>query len=77
MGIVIGAILIKNSAEAKEEKVEIAEQNDEEIYDECTEEYESMNQENTLIEETSSESEKYHLIVQLYLEDITMNVDIL
>ena len=58
LGIVIGAILIKNSAEAKEEKVEIAEQNDEEIYDECTEEYESMNQENTLIEETSSESEK-------------------
>ena len=43
LGIVIGAILIKNSAEAKEEKVEIAEQNDEEIYDECTEEYESMN----------------------------------
>ncbi len=58
LGIVIGAILIKNSAEAKEEKLEIAEQNDEEIYDECTEEYESMNQENTLIEETSSESEK-------------------
>lgn len=58
LGIVMGAILIKNSTEPKEEKVEIAEQNDEEIYDECTEEYESMNQENTLIEETSSESEK-------------------
>lgn len=58
LGIVMGAILIKNSTEQKEEKVEIAEQNDEEIYDECTEEYESMNQENTLIEETSSNSEK-------------------
>ena len=58
LGIVMGTIIIKNSAEAEEEKVEIAEQNNEEIYDECTEEYESMNQENTLIEETSSESEK-------------------
>ena len=57
LGIVIGAILIKNLSEEKE-KTEIAEQNQEEIYDECTDEYEEMVRGNTLVEETSSEGEK-------------------
>lgn len=57
LGTVIGIILIKNSL-PEEEKVEIAEQNTEEIYDECTDEYEEMVKSNTLVEETSSEGEK-------------------
>ena len=57
LGTVIGVIFInKFSGEKKE--TEIAEQNQEEIYDECTEEYEQMVQSNTLVEETSSEGEK-------------------
>lgn len=57
LGTVIGIILIKNSLPT-EEKTEIAEQNTEEIYDECTDEYEEMVKSNTLVEETSSEEEK-------------------
>ena len=57
LGIVIGAILINNFS-GEEKKTEIAEQNQEEIYDECTDEYEEMVQNNTLVEETSSEGEK-------------------
>ena len=57
LGTIIGVILI-NSYSKEEEKVEIAEQNNEEIYDECTDEYEEMTQNNTLVEETSSEGEK-------------------
>lgn len=57
LGTVIGIILIKNSSDqAKETK--IAESNNEVIYDECTDEYEEMVQNNTLVEETSSEGEK-------------------
>ena len=57
LGTVIGVIFInKFSGEKKE--TEIAEQNQEEIYDECTDEYEEMVQSNTLVEETSSEGEK-------------------
>lgn len=75
LGTVIGIILIKNSSDqAKETK--IAESNNEVIYDECTDEYEEMVEKNTLTEEASSEGEKYLQIVQLYLEDITMIVDI-
>lgn len=58
LGIVIGAILINNFSDQKKTETEIAEQNQEEIYDECTDEYEEMQQSNTLIEETSSEGEK-------------------
>ena len=57
LGIVIGAILINNFS-GEEKETEIAEQNQEEIYDECTDEYEEMVQSNTLVEETSSEGEK-------------------
>ena len=57
LGTVIGVILINNFSGEKKE-TEIAEQNQEEIYDECTEEYEQMVQSNTLVEETSSEGEK-------------------
>ena len=57
LGTVIGVILIKNISSEKTE-TEIAEQNQEEIYDECTDEYEEMVQSNTLVEETSSEGEK-------------------
>lgn len=57
LGTVIGVILIKNFA-GEEEKTQIAEESQEEIYDECTDEYEEMVQSNTLVEETSSESEK-------------------
>ena len=53
----IGVILINNFSSEKKE-TEIAEQNQEEIYDECTDEYEEMVQSNTLVEETSSEGEK-------------------
>lgn len=56
LGTVIGTILIKNSSDEK--KTEIAEQSQEEIYDECTDEYEEMVESNTLVEETSSEGEK-------------------
>ena len=58
LGIVIGAILINNFSDQKKTETEIAEQNQEEIYDECTDEYEEMQQSNTLVEETSSEGEK-------------------
>ena len=54
---VIGVILINNFSGEKKE-TEIAEQNQEEIYDECIDEYEEMVQSNTLVEETSSEGEK-------------------
>lgn len=57
LGTIIGIIMIKNSL-PEEEKAEIAEQNTEEIYDECTDEYEEMVKSNTLVEETSSEGEK-------------------
>ena len=57
LGTVIGVILINNFSGEKKE-TEIAEQNQEEIYDECTDEYEEMMQSNTLVEETSSEGEK-------------------
>ena len=57
LGTVIGVILINNFSGEKKE-TEIAEQNQEEIYDECTDEYEEMVQSNTLVEETSSEGEK-------------------
>ena len=57
LGTVIGAILINNFSGEKKE-TEIAEQNQEEIYDECTDEYEEMVESNTLVEETSSEGEK-------------------
>ena len=57
LGTVIGVILIKNFAVEKE-KTQIAEESQEEIYDDCTDEYEEMVQSNTLVEETSSESEK-------------------
>ena len=57
LGTVIGVILIKNFSQEKKE-TEIAEQNQEEIYDECTDEYEEMVESNTLVEETSSEGEK-------------------
>ena len=57
LGTVIGVILIKNISSEKTE-TEIAEQNQEEIYDECTDEYEEMVESNTLVEETSSEGEK-------------------
>ena len=57
LGTVIGVILINNFSSEKKE-TEIAEQNQEEIYDECTDEYEEMVQSNTLVEETSSEGEK-------------------
>ena len=57
LGAVIGVILINNFSGEKKE-TEIAEQNQEEVYDECTDEYEEMVQSNTLVEETSSEGEK-------------------
>lgn len=57
LGTVIGALLLKNSIK-EEENVEISEQDSEEILDECTDEYENMLQDNTLVEETSTESEK-------------------
>ena len=57
LGTVIGIILIKNSSDQAEE-TKIAESNNEVIYDECTDEYEEMVQNNTLVEETSSEGEK-------------------
>ncbi len=57
LGTVIGTIIIKNLSGEKNE-TEIAEQNQEEIYDECTDEYEEMVESNTLVEETSSEGEK-------------------
>ena len=57
LGTVIGVILIKNFSQEKKE-TEIAEQNQEEIYDECTDEYEELIESNTLVEETSSEGEK-------------------
>lgn len=57
LGTIIGIIMIKNCL-PEEEKAEIAEQNTEEIYDECTDEYEEMVKSNTLVEETSSEGEK-------------------
>lgn len=57
LGTVIGVILINNFSGEKKES-EIAEQNQEEIYDECTDEYEDLVQSNTLVEETSSEGEK-------------------
>ena len=57
LGTVIGTILIKNASD-KEEPTEIAQQSEEEIYDECTDEYEEMVQSNTLVEETSSEEEE-------------------
>ena len=57
LGTVIGIILIKNSSDQAEE-TKIAESNNEVIYDECTHEYEEMVQNNTLVEETSSEGEK-------------------
>ena len=58
LGAVIGTIIIKNFSDQKKTETEIAEQNQEEIYDECTDEYEEMVQSNTLVEETSSEGEK-------------------
>ncbi len=57
LGTVIGVLLLKNSIK-EEENVEISEQDSEEILDECTDEYENMLQNNTLVEETSTESEK-------------------
>ena len=57
LGTIIGGILIKNASD-KEENMEIAEQNQEEIYDECTDEYKEMVESNTLVEETSAEGEK-------------------
>ena len=57
LGAVIGVILINNFSGEKKE-TEIAEQNQEEVYDECTDEYEEMVQSNTLVEETSSDGEK-------------------
>ena len=57
LGTVIGVLLLKNSLK-DEENVEISEQDSEEILDECTDEYENMLQDNTLVEETSTESEK-------------------
>ena len=50
LGTVIGIILMKNFAGEKNDNTQIAEQNQEEIYDEC--------KSNTLVEETSSEGEK-------------------
>ena len=57
LGTIIGVIAIKNFS-GEEEREKVAEQNQEEIYDECTDEYEEMMQSNTLVEETSSEGEK-------------------
>ena len=57
LGTVIGIILISNFSGEKKD-IEISEQNQEEIYDECTDEYEEMLESNTLVEETSSEGEK-------------------
>ena len=57
LGTVIGIILISNFLGEKKD-IEISEQNQEEIYDECTDEYEEMLESNTLVEETSSEGEK-------------------
>ena len=58
LGTVIGTILIKNFSDQEKTETEIAEQSQEEIYDECTDEYEEMIESNTLVEETSSEGEK-------------------
>ena len=58
LGTVMGTILIKNFSDQKKQEMQIAEQNQEEIYDECTDEYEEMVESNTLVEETSSEGEK-------------------
>ena len=58
LGTVMGTILIKNFSDQKKQEMQIAEQNQEEIYDECTDEYEEMVQSNTLVQETSSEGEK-------------------
>lgn len=58
LGTIIGTILISNFSGEKKTETEIAEQNQEEIYDECTDEYEEMVQSNTLVEETTSEGEK-------------------
>jgi len=58
LGTVIGTILIKNFSDQKKTETEIAEQDQEQIYDECTDEYEEMVESNTLVEETSSEGEK-------------------
>lgn len=58
LGTVIGTILIKKFSDQKKTETQIAEQNQEEIYDECTDEYEEMVESNTLVEETSSEGEK-------------------
>lgn len=58
LGTVIGIILINNFAGENKAEVEIAKQNEEEIYDECTDEYEEMMESNTLVEETSTEGEK-------------------
>lgn len=57
LGTIIGVIAIKNFS-GEEEREKVAEQNQEEIYDECTDEYEEMVQSNTLVQETSSEGEK-------------------
>ena len=56
LGTVIGIILLNSFTVQK--KSEVAEQKQEEIYDECTDEYEKMIENNTLVEETSSEGEK-------------------
>ena len=58
LGTVIGTILIKNFSDQEKTETEIAEQSQEEIYDECTDEYEEMIESNTLVEVTSSEGEK-------------------
>ena len=42
LGTVIGIILMKNFAGEKNDNTQIAEQNQEEIYDECTDEYEEI-----------------------------------
>ena len=57
LGIISG-ILIINSVFKEEKNIEISEQNNEEVYDECTDEYESMLNNNEMREESSSESEK-------------------
>ena len=72
LGTIIGVIAIKNFS-GEEEKEKVAEQNQEEIYDECTDEYEEMVQSNTLVQETSSEGEKISpncsIIFKRYYQD--------
>lgn len=54
IAMITGVILNKN----KENKTQVAELNNETVTDECTEEYEQMENSNLIVEETSSSEEK-------------------